>query len=75
MSLYKKIRGTVETIFQLGLGGPNLKANGAVIEARNAADAAFAVARAADPSGYDDLANRRHVEQQDFVTAFLFMGN
>jgi hypothetical protein len=75
MSFYSKMRGTVETLFQLGLAGPQLKNNASVIEARNAADAAFAIVRAADPTGYDDLATRRHVEQQDFVTAFMFMGN
>jgi hypothetical protein len=75
MSFYSKIRGTVETLFQLGLDGPQLKSNANTIEHRNSTDAAFVRTRAADPTGYDDLATRRHTEQQDFVTAFMFMGN
>ena len=75
MSFFAKIRGTIESAWQLGLAGPQWKNNAAVIEARNSADAAFVKVRVADPSGYDDAANRRHVEQQDFVTAFMFMGN
>ena len=75
MSLYTKIRGTIESAWQIGLAGPQWKNNAAVIEARNSADAAFVKVRGLDPTGYDDLATRRHVEQQDFVTAFLFMGN
>jgi hypothetical protein len=45
MSVYSKLRGTIETLFQLGLGGPNLKNNGGAVEARNAADGAFAIVR------------------------------
>jgi len=45
MSLFAKIRGTIETIFQLGLSGPQLKNNGGIIDARNAADSAYAVVR------------------------------
>lgn len=74
MSFLSKIRGTAESLFQIGLGGPQWKRNIAVVEARDATDATFAKVRAADPAGYDDLATRRHVEQQDFVTAFMFMG-
>jgi len=56
MSIYKKNRGSIESIHQLGIGGPNLKNNSGVIEAKNAADSALAVVRAADPSGDTDLA-------------------
>lgn len=62
MSLWQKIRGTIETIFQLGLGGPNLKANGGAIEARNSGDSAFAVMRAAAPVGVNDVATRTYVD-------------
>jgi hypothetical protein len=55
MSLFSKIRGTIETLFQLGLGGPQLKNNSGVVEVRNSTDAAFAIARAASPVGTNDL--------------------
>lgn len=54
MSVFSKLRGTVETIFQIGLGGPNVKANAGVVEMRNAGDAAFAITRGAPPVGADD---------------------
>lgn len=62
MSLWQKIRGTIETIFQIGLGGPNLKANGGAIEARNAGDSAFTVLRAAVPAGVDDVTTKTYVD-------------
>lgn len=55
MSFYSKLRGTFESIFQIGKGGPNVKNNSGVIEFRNAADNAFALARALDPVGNNDL--------------------
>lgn len=39
---WAKLRGTLRTIFQLGIGGPNLKNNGGVVEVKNAADTAYA---------------------------------
>ena len=56
MAVYDKIRGTIESIFQFGLGGPNLKNNAGVIEARDAADAGFAQLRAAPGSNGNDVA-------------------
>lgn len=55
MSFFSKIRGTFETLFQIGKGGPQLKNNGGIIEARNSADAAYVIARALDPVGNQDL--------------------
>lgn len=55
MSLWAKIRGTAETIFQLGLGGPQWNANAGAIEAKNAADNAFAIVRGATAVGASDL--------------------
>jgi hypothetical protein len=49
MSLWSKLRGTYETIFQIGKGGPNLKNATGVIEARNAADGAYALMRSLAP--------------------------
>jgi len=57
MSFYEKIRGTIETIFQIGLGGPQLKANGGTIEARNATDTAFAIERVANAVAPNDAVN------------------
>jgi hypothetical protein len=61
MSVYSKIRGTIETIFSLGLGGPNLKNSAGVVEARNTGDSAYAIVRGATPVGSNDLATRQFV--------------
>jgi hypothetical protein len=55
MPFFSKLRGTFETLFQLGKGGPNLKNNAGIIEHRNNADAAFVIARALDPVAANDL--------------------
>lgn len=44
---WEKLRGTLRTIFQIGKGGPNIKASSGVVEFRNAADSAYADIRAA----------------------------
>lgn len=62
MSVFSLLRGTIETIFQVGLSGPNLKNNAGTIEARDAADAAFAIVRGAVPVGNDDLATKTYVD-------------
>jgi hypothetical protein len=62
MSVWNKIRGTIETLFQLGLGGPNLKNNSGVIEARDAGDASYAIMRGATPVGANDLATKAYVD-------------
>jgi hypothetical protein len=55
MSFFSKIRGTVESLFQIGKGGPQLKNNAGAVEVRNAGDAAFVIARALDPVAVNDL--------------------
>lgn len=45
MSVRSKIRGTIETIFQIGLGGPQWKNNAGVIEARDTDDTVYIVVR------------------------------
>lgn len=60
MSFFTKIRGTMETVFQIGKAGPKLKNNSSVVEVRNAADSAFVIARALDPVGNDDLVTLRY---------------
>jgi hypothetical protein len=59
MSLYSKIRGTIESLFQLGLSGPQLKNNSGAIELRNSTDAAFVVGRGADPVGPNDFVTKQ----------------
>lgn len=62
MSVWSKIRGTIETIFQIGLGGPNLNNNAGIIEAKNAGNSAFAIVRGATPVGANDLATKAYVD-------------
>lgn len=54
-SVWSKIRGTFETLFQLGKGGPQLKNNAGVIELRNSVDGAFVIGRGLDPVAANDL--------------------
>jgi hypothetical protein len=76
-SLYSKLRGTIETIWQLGLGGPQVKNNAGAIEARNAGDSAFAVLRGASPVADSDLATKQYVDTLFFRTVVTaqFDGN
>jgi hypothetical protein len=62
MTLYTKIRGTSETLFQIGLSGPQIKNNSSAVEARNSTDAAFVIGRGLDPVGDDDWTTKRFVE-------------
>jgi hypothetical protein len=59
MSFYSKIRGTLETIFQFGKGGPQIRDNAGVIEARNAADSDYVRVKVLAP-----------VDDNDAVTKF-----
>ena len=62
MSFLSKIGGTFSALFQVGKSGPQIKNNAGVIEHRNAADAAFVIARGADPVGADDLTTKRYAD-------------
>ena len=62
LPLYKKIRGTIETLFQLGLNGPNLKNNSDVIECRNSDDTGFAQLRVAAPSNDNDVVTKYYAD-------------
>lgn len=77
MAVWTKIAGTISNIFQIGLGGPQLKANATAIEARNAADNAMAVMRGAAPVGDTDLTNKQYVDTlaRPFVIAAQFDGS
>lgn len=62
MSLFSKIRGTIETIFQIGLGGPQVKANAGAVEMRDPTDAAFVITRGLDPVAANDYATKNYVD-------------
>lgn len=62
MGLFKNIRGTFETLFQLGKDGPNLKNNSGVIEARNAADSDYVRMKAATPVDDADVVTKKWAE-------------
>jgi len=62
MSIFKKIRGTLETIWQLGLGGPNIKNNSGVVEMKNSDDSALAVIRFATPVADTDGVNKIYAD-------------
>lgn len=74
MSLWSKLRGTAETSFQVGLGGPQLKANAGNIEARNSSDAAFVIVRGATPVAANDLVTKAYADLGDApFTSILYM--
>lgn len=82
MSLYSKLRGTAETLFQLGFGGPqwkNVSGPPVAIEARDTSDAAYVIVRGADPNSgigagsNNELVTQKSV-QQNFHRSFLLMG-
>lgn len=77
MSLWTKILGTIESSFQLGLAGPKLKASTGAVEARNAADNAYAVLRGAPPVGNNDLVTKQYADTlaTRYVIADQFDGN
>jgi hypothetical protein len=54
MGVFAKLLGTTLSKFQLGIGGPQLKNNSGVVEARNAADSAYAAIAALLVSIYGD---------------------
>ncbi len=66
MSLFSKIRGTIETLFQIGLQGPQLKkSSGAALDVRDNADGAYAVVRVAAPVGGQDAATKTYTDTGD----------
>lgn len=62
MSLFSKIRGTIETAFTIGLAGPQVKANGAALEARDNGDTVFAIVRGLDPVAANDLVTKNYAD-------------
>lgn len=63
MGLYERIAGFVNNFIQLGgPAGPGLNNNLGVIEAKNAANTAFAIVRGATPVGNNDLTTKTYVD-------------
>lgn len=62
-AIWKKLLGTINNSFGLGLGGPLVKGNGAAVEARNTGDTAFAIVRGALPVGDNDLVTKAYADQ------------
>ncbi len=58
-----KIRGTSETLFRVGLNGPQVKnVTDTILEARNEADDGYVIVRGADPVGANDLLTKSFFE-------------
>ncbi len=62
MSIWEKVRGTIETIFQIGLGGPQIKNNAGAFEMRNLSDSAFVITRGLTPVAANDYATKAYVD-------------
>jgi len=78
MALYEKIRGTIETLFQFGLGRAQIKSQSTgELEVRNAADSAFAIMRGANPIGINDLTPKFYVDALNgmIIVSGQFDGN
>lgn len=77
MSLWSKIKGTIESFWQIGLGGPQLKNNAGVLEARNSGDSGFVNFRVASPLGDNDAVTKQYADtlSKPFVASAQFDGN
>lgn len=64
MSIFSKLRGTIEQIFQIGLGGPQIKNNAGALDVRNADDTNYAIVRGATPVGDNDLVTKAYLGEQ-----------
>ena len=71
MSFISKIRGTFETLFQIGKNGPNVKNNAGVIEMRTAADDAFVITRGLAPVSDDDFVTKKHFDDNNSAATGL----
>lgn len=71
--IWKKLRGITGSIFQLGIAGPNLKNSSGVIEAKNAADNAYANMRVGDLIISDDDSNKITIRTPANLTADYFV--
>lgn len=63
MGLFQRLAGVVNAFLQIGgPAGPGFNANGAALEARNAANSAYAVMRGAAPVADNDLTTKTYVD-------------
>ena len=62
MSIFQKIKGTIESVWQIGLGGPLFKDNSGVLEARNAADSDYVRLKALAPVDDNDLVTKKYAD-------------
>ena len=81
MGIFKKLRGTLSSIFQFGLGGAQIKNSSGVLESRNAADDAYAIVRGGTPITDNDLSTKDYsdalvssIDQSFIVTAVAHGG-
>lgn len=63
-SIKEFTQSALSALVEFGKGGPKLKANAGVFEARNNADNAYAILRGAAPSGGNDLVTKTFLESQ-----------
>jgi hypothetical protein len=69
MSVFSKLRGTMEQLFQIGgPTGSQLKNNVGALEGRNSADSGFAIVRGATPIAANDLATKAYVDAGAIAT-------
>lgn len=64
MSILKVIDGITKNLFRIGLSGPQIKNNSNVIECRNSTDADYAILRADEPVGDDDVVTKKFLTNQ-----------
>lgn len=67
MATRDKLRGTTETLFQIGIKGHQIKYNGGSpgIEARDKDDAAYCVVRGAPPVADNDFVTKKHFDDNN----------
>jgi hypothetical protein len=64
MGLIARINSFVNSFVQIGgPSGPGFNANSGALEAKNAANNAFAIVRGANPSGDNDLTTKKYVDE------------
>lgn len=77
--VFSKLLGTIKTFFQIGgTGAPGFNATGGALEARNAANSAYAVMRGAAPVGDNDLTTKAYVDKvanKPIPVSLQFNGN
>jgi hypothetical protein len=73
MSLFSRIAGAVASFFQFGgPGGAGINNNGGALEAKNSTNSAFAILRAADPVGANDVVTLEYLQNQPLVAGLAY---